>query len=225
MNSLSNFSSTSLRKQQFAASVGSAPNIAWFKFNGDIYDYRFDNIGKKEATVNVVGNSPEQYVPYKANMQAYLFDGSLIYNTGNYIIVSSIQCCPTMTFSCWINIRTFNVYSRICDYGFFRLHIRNNSTLWFNDTYALRFKTGFQNIWKHIAFTIDGPTFILYENGVPLQTIIIATALASRPRTTTSKGYIGHSMGADQNTGGMFSDFRIYDRVLTSSEIMGLFTL
>jgi Concanavalin A-like lectin/glucanases superfamily len=187
------------------------PDVAWFKLNGNILDYRGDNIGKSGAST-----TSEQYYPYLSK-SCFLFNGGP-YATGNFISVPAISRPSKLTFSCFINVSTFKVFSRIFDFGSFRLHMKNATSLWFNDAYKITYKSSFQNTWKHIAFTVDEKTLTPYENGIAMAAITMTSSLSPTP----SIGYIAHSMGADQNTGGMFSDFRIYGKVLRSSEIMAI---
>lgn len=211
---MNNLATSNSKKTIFSATPVSTPDLAWFKLNGNILDYRIDNVGKTGATT-----SKEQYYPYLSK-SSFLFDGGP-YATSNFIAVPSIMRPPKLTFSCWINVSTFSAYSRIFDYGgVFRLHMKNSTSLWLNDAYKITYKSTFQNTWKHIAFTVDNNMLIPYENGLPLSGITMTSSLSPAP----SVGYIAHSMGGDQNTAGMFSDFRIYGKVLTGIEIMGLYT-
>lgn len=190
------------------------PDLAWYKLNGTILDYCKDNtVGKTGAKT-----TSEQYSTY-LSVSCFLFDGGP-YATGNFISLPAMSRPNTLTFSCFINVTIINIFARIFDYGgSFRLHMKNSTSLWFNDQYKINYKSSFQNTWKHIAFTIDRNTLTPYENGLP----IVAIMMTSNLSPTASVGYIAHSMGGDPNTKGMFSDFRIYGRVLSSSEIMAIY--
>lgn len=203
-----------MKKKEFAATTSPIPDIAWFKLNGDILDYRGDGVGKTGATTV----NPEQYYPYLSK-SSYLCTGGAHY-TSNYIALPTIIRPATVTFSCWVNVTTVITLSRIFDYGGkFRLTMKSsNLNLFFNDTLQVAYSTTFQNVWKHILFTVNGTTLIFYENGLPRTTTTIVALT-----TLTSNGYLFASFGGDPDTAGKCSDFRIYGRVLTASEIMGLY--
>lgn len=187
------------------------PDIAWFKLDGNILDYRGDNVGKTGATAN-----QELYTAYFNQRSCFLCDGS------NYITLPSIIHPTTFTFSCWINMVLITNYSRVFDYNSgFRLIFRAKILeLSFNDAYTITFKTTLQNVWKHIAFTVDGANLTAFENGFPLPVVTI-TPLVANPALYS--GYIAKSFGGDPNATGAYSDFRIYGTVLSNLEIMGLF--
>lgn len=193
--------------------IAPLPDLVWYKLNGNILDYSKDNLGKSMAKT-----TSEQYSTYLSK-SCFLFDGGP-YATGNFISLPAMSRPVTLTFSCFINITIINAFARIFDYGgSFRLHMKNSTSLWFNDKYKINYKGSFQNTWKHIAFTIDGNTLRPYENGLPMNAITMTSGLSP----ASSIGYIAHSMGGDPNTKGMFSDFRIYGRALGDSEMMNIF--
>jgi hypothetical protein len=76
------------------------------------------------------------------------------------------------------------------------------------------------NTWYHIGWTYDGTTFTGYINGAS-----IGTTTFTRNRNGSAIHYtIGASdstnMGTNANWKGMFSNFSVYNRSLSSSEVL-----
>ena len=196
-------------------SITAVPDLAWYKLDNDIMDYKVYNIPTSDASSN---GSPIYVASRLAGQNCYSLSGGV---SSNWINLPPLMRSTTMSFSCWINMSSNALYSRIFDYGSsFRLHIVNSTTLRFIDAYSVTYTTGFLNVWKHIAFTINGTTLTFYENGVVKLTITMAAPLS----LVSSVGYIGHSYWTpDPNPSGKYSDFRIYGRVITAAEITTLY--
>ncbi|MGG4146741.1 LamG domain-containing protein, partial [Paenibacillus algorifonticola] len=76
------------------------------------------------------------------------------------------------------------------------------------------------NTWKHIAVTLSGSTGILYIDGVQAATNTGMTFKPSDLAPTTSGNFIGKSEWAgDKYLKGQIDDFRIYNRVISASEV------
>ncbi|MEO8215196.1 MAG: LamG domain-containing protein, partial [Myxococcales bacterium] len=80
--------------------------------------------------------------------------------------------------------------------------------------------------WYHVAVTYDGTTYTnvpkLYINGVS-QSLTQRTAPANNAQISNSgTGYIGNNSGHIRVFGGYLDDMRLYDRVLTATEISSL---
>ncbi|KUL46506.1 family 43 glycosylhydrolase [Streptomyces regalis] len=81
--------------------------------------------------------------------------------------------------------------------------------------------------WRHVTVTLDGATgtMVLYVDGIQAAR---ATGVTTKPSELYDankdySGYIGRSLySADPYFGGEVDDFRIYDRALTSAEVMEL---
>jgi hypothetical protein len=195
------------------------PELLWYKLNNNILDYSANNIGKVAGTVTGSTNGP-LYSTYLSR-KAYTFDGGS-YSTGNYISLPAMTRSSTMTFSCFINVSNAVQYMRIFDFGddFFRLYLLNGTSVRLNELYPIQFQSTMLNTWKHIAFTINEKELIGYENGVAISTTLMTASVTP----ITSSGFIGHSpFGNDPNLAAQMSDFRIYNRVLSSSEILTIF--
>jgi len=71
------------------------------------------------------------------------------------------------------------------------------------------------NTWTHLAATFDGATVRLYVNGVQ-----VATQAQTTPfKPTTGTLQIGADSYAGENFAGRIDDVRIYNQVLSPSEI------
>lgn len=80
------------------------------------------------------------------------------------------------------------------------------------------------NVWKHIALTGSGGERRLYIDGFPAKSIDSGPAIAPREMEPISPvSWIGKSrFTADPGFPGLMDEFRIYNRVLTASEIADL---
>ncbi|MEU6228993.1 LamG domain-containing protein [Streptomyces sp. NPDC047042] len=79
-----------------------------------------------------------------------------------------------------------------------------------------------RGMWKHVTYTQTGTTGILYENGVEKarKTNVTITPGAIGGGTTTAD-YIGRSLYSnDLYFKGRMRDFRLYNRALSSSEVL-----
>ena len=203
--------STFSRRTKYNMSIPPIPDITWLKLNGDILDYRGDNIGKTGATTTV-----QNYFKYSMDKSVFVCTGP------NSITPPKIIRPTTFTFSCWMNVSAAANFARIFDFGgIFRLCFNNNTTIKFNDTYSLRYSTSFLNKWKHIAFTVSNTTLTVFDNGFPSQVI---TIVALVPNATLTLGYFFRSYSTnDPITVGSFSDIRLYGTVLTNLQMLGLY--
>lgn len=196
------------------SSITPVPDLVWYKLNNNIFNYKVTNLPVSDASCNGI----EVYTAsHLIGENCFSFSGGA---TSNWIYLPFLTRPTTLSFSCWINVSTFSVFSRIFDYGGnFRLHIRSANRLFFNDVYNITYSTGFQNVWKHIAFTVNGLTLTFYENGV----VKLVTTMTSPLSSTPSFGYMAHSYGGDVNPGCKYADFRIYGRVISNAEILTLY--
>ena len=196
-------------------SVTAVPDLAWYKLNSNIMNYKVYNIPTTDASSN---GAPIYVASRLAGQNCYSLSGGV---SSNWINLPPLLRKTTMSFSCWINMSSNALYSRIFDYGGnFRLHIINSTTLRFIDAYSVTYTTGFLNVWKHIVFTVNGLTLVFYENGLIKSTVTMASPLS----LASSIGYIGHSYySPDPNPSGKYSDFRIYGRVISAAEITTLY--
>ena len=190
------------------------PDLVWYKFNSNIYDYKDTNA----PISNAYSNGVAIYAPSRIiNEYCYKFSGGL---TSNYISLPTLSRTRKITFSCWLNVSSFLLMSRIFDYGdTFSLHIVDSKTLVLNNRYSVTYSTGFQNVWKHILFTINGKKLSFYENGAEITSVTMAENLSD----VTTSGRLGSSFGGGYDPILYLSDFRIYNRDMSVKEIDTLY--
>jgi hypothetical protein len=77
------------------------------------------------------------------------------------------------------------------------------------------------NIWYHVSWTLhpDG-TWLLYINGMLAQQLLSMRYPTSIVR---SINYLGRSLAANPYFSGAISDFRLYSRVLSATEVAALY--
>ena len=81
----------------------------------------------------------------------------------------------------------------------------------------------FYNDWSHFAIQFDESSFIFYLNGVLSGK---RTGAMGPPNVNRTLNYIGKSnWGGDPNVNAILDEVRIYNRVLTQSEIFELMSL
>jgi hypothetical protein len=187
------------------------PDLFWYKLNNNVYNYKVSNLPIVDASYGGVPSFVVSRLPGELCFSASGGTGT------NFVYLPSVTRIPTMTFSCWINCTSFTTFSRIFDYGSFRLAFRGAQRLQLNDTYNLNFATTLVGSWKHICFTVNNTTFTHYENGILKATIVMT------PLNSTSVGFIAKSTANDPGAVCRFSDLRLYGRVLSASEISTLF--
>jgi hypothetical protein len=171
-----------------------------------------------------------------------------INNTINPATIANIN---GITFACWFKLSTSTAsYSRILDFGdnatgtnpSTSVYIARNSsanTLVFNIT-SLGTSTTHttstsyvDNLWHHVMWSISASgTWTIYidNNLITLNTVgTYPRVIASATNTNTwTKRYIGRSSIDSPSiiyTTGYIDDFRIYNRVLTSDDILNIYSL
>ncbi|WP_251153437.1 family 43 glycosylhydrolase [Cellulosimicrobium sp. Marseille-Q4280] len=81
-----------------------------------------------------------------------------------------------------------------------------------------------RGVWKHLTYTLEGTTAVLYEDGVEVGR---QTGVTIDPKDigngSTLANYIGRSVyPGDRYLKGSVRDFRVYDRALTADEVFQL---
>lgn len=210
MNTICGLKSNILKSKQIVSTTA-IPDLFWYKLNNDISNYKISNLPIIDASYGGVPIFLQSRIPGEFCFRATGGTGT------NFIYLPSIVRTPTMTFSCWIKCTTFTTFSRIFDYGSFRLAFRGAQRLQLNDLYNLSFASSLVGSWKHVCFTVNGTTFTHYENGV------FKASLVMTPLNSSSAGFIAKSTANDPGADCLFSDLRLYGRVLSASEINKLF--
>jgi rhamnogalacturonan endolyase len=145
----------------------------------------------------------------------------------------------TATLAAWVKLTTSSGWARIFDFGtgptvnlFLTPQNGENNTLRFAITtngggaaeQRINGPTALPlGVWKHVAVTLNGPTGILYVDGVPVGT---NTTMTLRPGSlgVTTQNYIGRSQYPDPYFNGQVDEFRIYGGALTPGEVATLIT-
>ncbi|WP_186577049.1 immunoglobulin-like domain-containing protein [Aquibacillus kalidii] len=156
------------------------------------------------------------------------------------------------TISTWVNVEANSASQRIFDFASDTGRVANRNTMYLStqgDTgqlefaivtpftekfssatsslasdykYALRDEKLDNNIWKHVAVTIDGFDAVLYVDG---KEVTRSSTFNMEPRMLleTTINYLGKSRNnAHSLFDGKFDDFRIYNRALPSVEVAQL---
>ena len=215
MNMICAINSNQMQKILPPPSVTPIPELLWYKLNDNIFNYKMTNSPVLEATCNGIPAYTASRLP---GINCFNFTGG---TSSNWLNLPALTRTTALTFSCWINVQTFALYSRVFDFGgTFRIHIVNATTLRFNDAHSFVYATTFQNAWKHLLFTVNGTTLTFYENAAVKSTFTMASSLSTVPTI----GYIAHSYASgDVNPAAKYSDLRVYNRVISNAEIVTLF--
>lgn len=212
MNTLCNIQSNVMQYKSVApVSLTPIPDLFWYKLNNNCYNYKVTNSPILDASFGGVPSFVASRIPGELCFSASGGVGT------NFVFLPTVTRIPTMTFSCWINCTSFTVFSRVFDYGSFRLAFRGSSRLQLNDLYNLNFTKTLIGSWRHVCFTVNGTVFNHYEDGVFKGTLTIT------PFNSSSTGYIAKSTANDPGAVCSFSDLRLYGRVLSAAEINTLY--
>jgi alpha-L-arabinofuranosidase len=203
--------------------------IVWYKFDETSGTSAADSSGNGKTATLV--NGPTWVAGKLSN--AVNMDGTNDYVSMPSGIVSTLNDFSIAT---WVKLDTISTWSRIFDLGTgttvnmfltprsgssaIRFAITTNggsSEQQINGTAAL--PTG---AWKHVAVTLSGSLGILYVDGVEVGR---NGSMTLKPSSlgSTNLNYIGKSQYADPYLDGQVDDFRIYDRALSSSEVLALY--
>jgi hypothetical protein len=162
-------------------------------------------------------------VSYNAdNLGSLIFDG--LDNTAN---ITTLDLRQNFTYECWV---LHNVVSGFSFLGQGTTSLQNGLHIWFRDGSNLRFGmfindtdalslTTSTGVWYQYCFTYNHSTFLkqIYRNGVQL------TGTPQQTQTSylgTGTVRIGATYSGGGNyANGRFSSVKIYNKVLTASEI------
>ncbi|KRE92085.1 hypothetical protein ASG89_34090 [Paenibacillus sp. Soil766] len=156
--------------------------------------------------------------------------------TNGYVALPSsvVSSAATATVTAWVNLDTVSTWSRIFDFGTggntymfltpkgstskirFAIKLNGSSEQIINGTAAL--PTGG---WHHVAVTLNGSTGTLYVDG---QIVGSNSGMTIKPSDlgVTTQNWIGRSQFPDPYLDGRVDDFRIYDRSLSTAEVLGV---
>lgn len=172
------------------------------------------------------------YSAGKVGKWAGMFDGSSTnIDAGNN---SSLNITATITLAVWVNQTSWNNYPFPISKGYagigYSLQIRNDNSIWFemDDTSGTRHYYNPTSLfipngtWTFVAATYDGSIERIYINGQQDGSGLSGTFTTG---TSTNHVYIGgkppgYPYGP---LNGSLDDVRIYNRALSSAEIMALY--
>jgi Concanavalin A-like lectin/glucanases superfamily len=225
MNTLCHVQSNVMNKGYPVAILTSPiPDMMWYKLNGNVLNYKVNNVPIQDATSFDVTYQTTPPIAYFVTSRipgqlCYLSNGDA---SSNYILFPSISRPAVMSFSIWINVTRNVTFSRIFDFGAgFRLHLKGAQSVVFNDRVTTLLTTSFIGTWKHLAGVSNNLAYTLYENGLLKATGTLLTSTAGG--TNPSTGFLVKSQGGDPMPVCRYSDFRVYGRVLTASEISSIY--
>ena len=138
-----------------------------------------------------------------------------------------------MTFSCWFRDDNSGNYARLFEIGngeqadnvyLAVLTGDLDVTVWLGSTPDEVISIPItENTWRHVAWTLGTDnTWILYFNGVIVWT---KTGRSYPNAIIRTKNYIGKSdFASDAYFNGAIDDFRYYNRLLSPSEVLNIYT-
>ncbi|PWT96570.1 MAG: hypothetical protein C5B52_15435 [Bacteroidetes bacterium] len=196
--------------------------IAYYPFNNNINDESGNN-----NNGTAYGGTFTSDRKGNAN-SAYHFSGSNYILINNSFSLSSIS--DSFSVSAWIYNEGQGV-SLICKSPYngtsmqFRVYV--DSKIFFANYHKsadFDFTLNPTSEWKHIVITSDGTTAKYYLNGVLTSSISLTDA--TNAGDNSSDLYIGaDTHGVVEFYNGSLDEIRIYNRVLTESEIVGIYNL
>jgi hypothetical protein len=217
--------------------VPPAALVGWWRFNeaSGLTAQDSSGYGYNGTLVNMTGNERTAGVLNKA----LAFDGSNDHVT--LPIGSVIATCQSITVAAWVNFSTSSgSWVRIFDFGndttknmYLTPRMSTSGAMRFAITTTgasgestLTASATLPTGWHHVTVTIDGTTkaMKLYQDG----SVVASGTSAKIPSDlgSTSKNYLGRSQySADGYFQGSLDDFRIYNYVISSTQLGDLFAI
>ena len=182
---------------------------------------------------------------YGTETTALVLGGGAPSTTNPYIEMPQgvLNDVEDVTFSCWVYINRSSGYARIWDLGSnttrYMYLLDSGANQGHTGLTAAITKSGWSNekgpetgsalptkTWKLVTVTFDGSEkeMKLYEDGVQVGKTVKTDADLSILNGST-QNWIGYGQFKNDLLNGMIADFRIYDRVLSSAEIAGMFEI
>ena len=136
-----------------------------------------------------------------------------------------------LTFACWFRTPGSTNYARIFDFGNgpgsdnIILNIQGNKLyVGGSGVYSSTGVSVNDNVWRHVAWTLDtNNNWIVYVNGASVWS---ASGQSYPSAISRSSNYIGKSnWGTDPYFDGAVDDFRVYNAVLTLSDVSNLYVV
>ena len=220
--------------------------VEYLRFDtGDVLNNQIANMGLVNASHSLAYDTTLYGSPILSNSTYKIGNASLnlqtnIYQTNQAIKVNNtVSISGTFSIACWIYITTYQDYMTICELNYNSSNVnpfwiclyQQNIFAFFGSTYV-NFSTVnstklSSNTWYHIALTVSNSSYVAYVNGTALILTGGGTTYASSTYAAPSPAqyhYIGYGESRSANFIGYIDDFRIYSRVLSSTDIANLYT-
>jgi len=157
-------------------------------------------------------------------------NSSIYFNSGFLQVPPGVYFTADFTVIAWVNFKSFQLYSRIIDFG-------NNNPNKDNIIFGLNAKTPFlfgrtgQNVstnlgnksfklnlnqWYHVAFVLNGTTGSIYVDGK----LDVTGPLEAATNVLREINYIGKSTHGKANTDAVYDDLKIFNGTLTAADIL-----
>jgi len=159
-------------------------------------------------------------------------NSSIYFNSGFLQVPPGVYFTGDFTVIAWVNFKSFQLYSRIIDFGNIRADKDNiifslNAIRPFlfgkttNEKNTSNLETKFfklnLNQWYHVAFVLNGTTGSIYVDGKQ----DVTGPLEAARNVTRKINYIGKSQYIDHpNTNAVYDDLKIFNGTLTAADIL-----
>jgi len=247
LSTTANFSANGTYNLLFTANNGSTTSVGLTVIvnpntsgatNGLLAWWKMDATGGSTA-VDSSGNSRTATVNGAIFTSGYLSNALSFNGTGNNASFSSPDTAQ-ITVAAWVRADSQgnSAYPRILDTAGYRLFFRFDnqgtngfdfatySTVngdWFSGANTIR-----AGAWYHVAASYDRGSFAnvpsLYLNGAKVSPVTLASPSGTQP-AYTGTGYIGNNSALSRAWNGLIDDLRIYNRLLTDTEVQTLAAL
>jgi len=160
-------------------------------------------------------------------------NSAIYFNNGYLQVPSGVYFYGDFTVIAWINLKSYQYYSRIIDFGngspgdnvILCLDTSNPyliAQVYSTQTESIILENSLQlNQWYHIAFVLSGTTGFIYVNGRQG-----ATGTLSLPRNVQrTRNYIGKSNWPEANADAVYDDLKIYNETLEATDILNEYIL
>ncbi|HPG82082.1 MAG TPA: LamG domain-containing protein [bacterium] len=198
--------------------------VAYYPFNGNANDESGNN---NNGTVIGATLTADRF---GVNDKAYRFDGNDYIQFADNPVFDAIEKQDILSVSIWINIygwwygRYFTMidkYEAASDFGWV-FYIMDDKFVFHIHGGRESIYSFVLNMWYHIAFTFSRSKgrYELYINDKLVEIISISADIPE----TSGACYIGYSpSGGDDTAHGVIDDIRIYNRIISETEISDLY--
>jgi len=169
--------------------------------------------------------------------QPKLISGEIVWdNVNDNLPISFSYSNGTISYSLYVNTANppgsfgaKRIFERASDRLYYRSLVTDSIEIQYEHTFTSGTRTGttvnLYNTWMHVIVTYDaGSTAnnpIIYINGVDISATSGGTPTGTRATTTVTN--IGNRAALDRPYSGKLSDFRMFNKILTASEVDAIF--